>query len=259
MLRRGAPYLASAVALTLALGLSGCAQKAPDVNISAPAGQAGTERGPDELPDGITVSGEGEVQGAPDTLTVTLGVSLKRGSVSSAVTDAGIAAAKVLDAIAGAGVTKEDTQTSNYSVNPEFRYPQNAAPVPDGFRVTNTLTIKIRDLDKAGSTIDAATAAGGNDVALQGVAFTLEDDSAALDGARERAFNAAKGKAEQYAELAGRPVGSAQAVRDTIVTPQPLAYTGFAARGAVDAANETPIEAGQVTTKVTVNVRYSFG
>lgn len=259
--RYRAPALGLVAALALGATVSGCAQKAPQVTVTAPAGQAGTDRGPDDLPDGITVSGEGEVQGAPDTLTLRLGVSVKRGSVSTAVGDAADVATKVRDALRDKGVEDEDTQTANYSVTPEFRYPSNGSPVPDGFRVTNTMTVKLRNLPDAGATIDAATAAGGNDVSLQGVAFTLEDDDAALAQARQRAYEAAKAKGDQYAQLADRPLGGAQAISDTIVTPQPVAYEGAAARAAFaeDAAAPTPVEPGQVTTRVTVRVRYALG
>lgn len=246
-------------ALALGATVAGCAQKAPQVTVTTPAGQAGTDRGPDDLPDGITVSGEGEVRGAPDTLTLSLGVSVKRGSVSAAVDDAAKVATAVRTTLRDKGVRDEETQTANYSVTPEFRYVDGRSPIPDGFRVTNTLTVKLRDLAAAGAIIDAATAAGGNDVTLQGVAFSLEDDDAALAQARERAYQAAKAKGDQYARLADRPLGAAQAISDVVVTPRPVAYGEAAARAAFDGEATTPIDPGQVTTTVTVRVRYALG
>ena len=141
----------------------------------------------------------------------------------------------------GQGVDEKDVQTRNYSVNQEFRYPDNGTPVPDGFRVDNTVTVRVRDLTAAGAVIDAATSAGGDDLRVDTVAFSLENDGPALTAAREKAFQDAHEKAKQYAARR-YPLGDAQAISDVVVTPIAQQYQGNT-RSALAAANaRAPIQ-----------------
>jgi uncharacterized protein YggE len=239
--------------VALGLVVTACGET-PRVDVQAPL-----DRGPDTLPDGVTVSGEGEVEGAPDTLSVDLGVSLKRPSVGEAVAASAEVANAIIGAVQAAGVEEKDVQTRSYTVNQEFRYPQNGTPIPDGYRVTNTVTVRVRDLTNAGPVIDAATAAGGNDTQINGVAFSLENDGPALSAARDKAFRDARAKAEQYADLAGVSLGGAQAISDVVVSPIAEQFTDEAARAVAFDASSTPNQPGQVTTSVTVNARFPLG
>ncbi len=259
------------VMMALAVGVAACSAgtgsspaggAAPSGSVPGGGGGAAgkSDRGPDNLPDGITVEGKGDVEGKPDTLHVTFGVSVRRDTVDQAVGDAANEATAMIAAVQASGVEEKDIQTRDYRIQQEFKYLPNASPVPDGYRVTNTLVMKVRALDKAGSVIDAATKAGGNDATLQGVAFSLEEDETALRTAREKAFADARSRAEQYAKLSGQSLGRAEAVSDVVVRATPLAYTGqaYRAEDAAGGAASTPVQAGQVTTTVTVSVRFTF-
>jgi len=108
----------------------------------------------------------------------------------------------VTAALAAKGVDAKDVQTQNYSVQPSFTSANNKQ-VPDGYLVNNTVTVKIHDIKGAGAIIDAATAAGGNDAAVQGVSFSLEDNKALLTQAREEAYGDAKAKPTSSASSPG--------------------------------------------------------
>lgn len=243
--------LAGLIALValVALGATACSQtpEAPVVNISNDPSAAQT---------GIVVSGKGTVSGAPDTVAVSLGVSVKRPAAPAAISDAAAAATKLIDALKAAGVADKDIQTTNYFINQEFAYPQNGAPTPDGFRVSNNVVAKVRSIDNVGTVIDAATAAGGSDAVVQGVSFSLDDDTSALTDARAKAFADAKAKAEQFAELSGRKLGKVVSINQT-TTPTTPTYAPLAATR-MDAAAPTPIQPGEVETEITVDVRWSF-
>jgi hypothetical protein len=227
---------------------AGCAQKAPVVNIA---------NDPSASQNGIVVSGRGEVSGAPDTVALSIGVSVKRPTAPAAIGDAASSATKLIDALKAAGVAEKDIQTANYSLNQEFISPNNAGPKPDGFRVSNTVVAKIRTMDSVGAVIDAATAAGGSDAQVQGVSFSLDDDTASLAAARDQAFADAKAKAEQFAKLSDRKLGKVVAINQTDTPSTPIA-TPLAAKAFDAAATPTPIQAGEVQTAVTVDVRWSF-
>lgn len=238
------------VSSVLAAGaLSACTQQGepPVVNIT---------NDPSAAQQGIVVSGRGSVSGAPDTVAVSIGVSVKRDSAPTAIADAASSATKLIEALKAAGVAEKDVQTANYSINQEFTYPANDSPRPDGFRVSNSVVAKVRNLDDVGAVIDAATAAGGADAVVQGVSFSLDDDTSALASARDAAFADAKAKAEQFAELSGRKLGPVVSIDQRTAAPTSTP-TMFAAR-ADSASMSTPIQPGEVDTTVTVDVRWSF-
>ncbi|HHC08506.1 MAG TPA: DUF541 domain-containing protein, partial [Actinobacteria bacterium] len=189
--------LVALVAVVAVVGAA-CAGATPQVVVeSAPAG--GTETG-------IVVTGTGEAAGTPDTLTVTLGVSVLRGSVNEAITAAAERADALLDALRTAGVADRDLQTANYSIFPEYDYTGETQRLR-GYRVTNTVVAKIRDLPRAGEILDAATRVAGDEVVVHGLSFSIEDDSALVVDARAKAFEEARAKAEQLASLAGVELG----------------------------------------------------
>jgi uncharacterized protein YggE len=205
---------------------------------------------------GITVSGEGRVTGVPDTLTVTLGVSVLRPSVDQATGDAAAAAERVIAALEGTGVAREDMATANYSVWPEYDYSGDRQQIT-GYRVQNTLTVKVRDLDNAGAAIDAATQAAGDDAVVQGVSLSIDDTTGLVEQARNAAWADAEGKAEQLARLAGSELGAAVSITESTSTPVvPMPYA-VAEAGAADV--RTPILPGTDEVVVTIQVTFSIG
>ncbi len=203
----------------------------------------------------ISVSGTGEVAGVPDVLIVDLGVSVLRPGVDQATSDAASLATAVLDAVKAKGVEERDIQTTNYSIYPEYDW-RNDTQTLRGYRVTNTISIKIRDIDTAGSVIDAATAAGGNDAVVNGIRFDIEDNGELVTAARAAAWDDAKTKAEQLAELAGVTLGNAVSISETTSSaPPPIVYREMAA----DAAGATPIQPGEQLVSVTITVNFAIG
>ncbi|NIA25384.1 MAG: DUF541 domain-containing protein [Gammaproteobacteria bacterium] len=230
--------LIGAVAVLL---LSACT---PDVTITNASATA---------PQGIKVTGQGEVGGTPDTLTIDLGVSVRGDSVTEAVQEAAVLADRLIAALEDGGVAEQDIQTVNYSIFPEYDY-RNDARILLGYRVTNTVSAKIRDIATAGSVIDAATSTGGDAVQVSGVRFSLEDNESLLEAARERAWKDARAKAEQLAALSGMTLGPPTSISETVTTPPaPM----FRTSGELEAA-ATPIQPGSQTVTVTLSVEFSI-
>src|SRR5690606_16535571 len=82
---------------------------------------------------------------------VDLGVSVERATVGEAVAASSEVANRVLDAVKAAGVEERDVQTRSYTVNQEFRFEEDQPPIPDGYRVSNSVALRIRDLPSAGA------------------------------------------------------------------------------------------------------------
>lgn len=175
-----------AVATALAISLTGCASS-------------------DNPTKDVTVVGTGEVRGAPDILSAGVGVEVVAPDVSGAVSQANEKARAMIDAMVAAGAAAEDIQTSDLSVQPQYDGsggPYGGATVT-GYRATNSVRVVVRDLSTASAVLDAGIAAGGDAARLNTVAFDIDDDSALLADARARAFEDARNRAEQYADLSG--------------------------------------------------------
>jgi len=218
----------------------------PVVNVN------GTSTGPS----GISVTGTGEVTGTPDTVEVTLGVSLLAENVQEATTLAAQKADALIAALTDGGVDPKDISTADYSIYPEYDYSSNTQRLV-GYRVSNTVRVKIRNIEDTGALIDAATAAGGNDVVVSGLQFSIDDDAEMVKAARAAAWEDAMAKATQLAELSGQELGAAVSINETVSsTPPPVYYE----RAAADAAGgETPIEPGTSAVTISLAVNFTLG
>jgi hypothetical protein len=207
---------------------------------------------------GIAVSGRGEVFGTPDTLQMSFGVSVLRPTVKQAVADAAALADELIATLESSGVAGDDIQTANYSIYPEYDYSQDERKLV-GYRVSNTVTAKIRDLDSAGSVIDAAVSGVGDEIQVSGVSFSIEDDEDLISAARDAAWDDARSKAQQLADLAGLTLGDAAMISESVAAtpPRPLYQMSF--DESVAESIETPIEAGQQQVAVTLQVRFETG
>ncbi len=112
------------------------------------------------------------------------------------------------------GIDEKDIQTGSFNVFAEryFGGPQNEEEVQ--YRVSNSVTVIIRDLDKVGEVLDASIKAGANNI--YGVEFLLEDATAARSEARKLAVESAKANAEELAALTGVKVGRILSISEVI-------------------------------------------
>ncbi len=196
----------------------------------------------------ITVVGEGAVAAAPDVMRLQAGVEVRRRSAAEAFAEVRAAAARLTEALRGAGIAGEDLRTTELSLGPEYdAYPQVSA-----YRAAQGVEAVIRDLARADQVIDVV-AGVGEEARLNGVAFEVSDPAAVLRQARDRAFADAAAKAAQYAELAGRGLGGVVSVSEGIEQgPQPLRVTA----AMEDTRSVSP---GRQTLTVVVRVGYRFG
>lgn len=204
---------------------------------------------------GISVSGTGKVEGTPDTVEVDLGVSVLADSVDQATSTAADKAEALIQALTGKGVAKEDITTTNYSIYPEYSYSGNTQRLV-GYRVSNSVVAKIRNVEETGAVLDEVTSAAGDEVTINGLRFSIEDNNEMLAAAREAAWNDAKAKAEQLADLSGQQLGPAMSINENVSTPPtPIPY---ASDGGGDERAITPIEPGTSTVTITLQVEFSL-
>jgi uncharacterized protein YggE len=207
----------------------------------------------DDFPSAITVSGEASVSVAPDLAQIDAGVASDAKTAKEASDANNAAMGKVLLALKGAGIAEKDYQTSRLSLQPQYAPNRStgASPVA-GFRASNRVTVKIRDVTKVASIIDTLVGAGANDIG--NISFEVTQASKLLDDAREQAVADARRKAEIYAKATGVTLGAPLSVSEG-GAPVPL----FKARMATaPMAAPAAVAPGEETLSVTVNVSWAI-
>ena len=162
-------------------------------------------RSPVESPLVISVSADAKVSTPPDVATLTFGMSTGRQSSAKVATDLlAKTMAKVLDATKKADVIKKDITTESFYLSPEYDY-TTGGQIPRGFQATQSLRVKVRDLDKVGDVLTAATTAGANQAG--GVVFGIDEMDSVKAKARAMAIVKAKEKAKVLADNLGMSLG----------------------------------------------------
>ena len=207
--------------------------------------------------EGIWVSGQGTVTVTPDIATLRLGVEVQAATVADAQSQATEAMDEVMAALTDNGIAEKDIQTQHFSIYPVTRWDKDdEEQVIVGYRVTNTVNAKIREIDKAGTVIDAVAAAGGDLTRIDSIDFSVDDPSAYYEEAREEAMADARAKAEQLAELADGRLGKATYISESSQAPPPI-YRQDIYEEAMPAAT-TPISPGEMEISLTVQVTYTI-
>lgn len=210
----------------------------------------------------ISIEGRGEVRAAPDMATINSGI-VSQGETAREALDANTAAmTELIAALKEAGIEARDIQTSGFSVNPNYVYSddrdENGYSLPpriNGYQVTNSVTVIVRDLADLGSILDTSVTVGANTV--NGVSFSVADPSELLDEARKAAFAEAREKAELYAGVAGAELGDLVSITEQQSYGAPQPYPMYA-RAEMAASAPVPVEAGEMSFAISVNVSWEL-
>ena len=201
----------------------------------------------------VSVTGEATVSVPPDLAQVDAGVSSDAKTAREAFEANNAAMGKVLLTLKSSGIEEKDIQTSRLSLQPQSAPNRSGGPLAIvGYRASNRVTIRVRDVTKIANVIDTLVGAGANDVG--GINFMVSNASKLLDEAREQALADARRKADIYAKAAGVTLGTPVSIREES-SPGPIAYRRMAAGMPVSAA---PVAQGEETLQVTVSVSWAI-
>ena len=211
---------------------------------------------------GIHVNGIGSVSGKPDLSVINIGIETKGTTVDDARSKATSSMSKVIKSLKENNIPGKDIQTSNFSIYPQYSYEEvsgNKYGVQKltGYTVSNSMRVKIRDLDRIGETLDAATISGGDNIRINGINFTMESTKLFEDQARELAVSDAINKADEIARLTSTSRGRIIYIRDNPSTDQTSNYARMEV-GFLSDYDNTPISSGEITVKVSVNAIFSI-
>ena len=202
-------------------------------------------------PAAISVTGEATVSVPPDLAEIDGGVTSEAKTAREASEANNAAMGKVLQALKGAGIEEKDIQTARLSLQPQSAPNRSGPSAIAGYRASNRVTLRVRDVTKVASVIDTLVGAGANEIG--GINFVVSQASKLLDEARERAVADARRKAEIYARAAGVTLGAPLSISEE-GNAAPVPYRRMAAGMAASA----PVAQGEETLQVTVSVSWAI-
>jgi len=190
----------------------------------------------------LDISATGEATRVPDVAIVNAGVQTRSTSATDALAQNGARMERVRAALKRAGIADRDIQTSNISLNPEYRYQDNQPPQLTGYTASNQVNVRFRDIRNTGKILDALVAEGANQIS--GPNLTIDQPDAALDEARTKAVAVGRARAEQYARTLGMRVVRLVAVSESGggYAPPPPMPMAVMARGERDYSKIDPGE-----------------
>ena len=220
-------------------------------SLSACDASSGSAQTPDAATRQVTVVGAGKVQGTPDTLTANVSMEFIAPDVTGAMNQTSERQQALINALVGSGVDRKDISTTQVSLQPQYNTTTaNTPPTIVGYRASNSIDVKIRQLDSASQALALIVSTGGDATRINSVNYSIEDNSQLVKDARARAFEDAKDRAEQYAQLSGLTLGNVISISEAGGPAPPTPLPG--PRAAM--AEAVPLEPGQQTVGFSVTV-----
>jgi uncharacterized protein len=199
------------------------------------------------------VVGEGQATARPDMAIARIGVTAVAPTLAASNREASADMRRVLDSLKANGVIDRDIRTADFTVSPERQVrPEGGLGPITGYRVSNQVEVKVRNLARLGEVLEEAVAAGADDI--PGVTLTVENPALVQAQARAAAVSAAQAEASQLARLANVRLGVVLEISDVISEPIPMP---FARAEAFAAGSGVPIQTGEL--EFSAQVRMVFG
>lgn len=164
-----------------------------------------------DRPATISVSGEGEVLAIPDIGRFSFSVLAEADDATTAQEESGQKINTILAYLKEVGVEDKDIKNLSYNLHPKYRYEEQVCPagtfcergrrIQDGFEVSQTIEVKVRDTDEAGSILSGVGERGATNIS--GLSFTIDDEESLKEESRAKAIADAKAKAEVLADQLG--------------------------------------------------------
>jgi uncharacterized protein YggE len=204
----------------------------------------------------LDVVATGEVTRVPDLARISAGVVTQAPTATAAIAQNAQQMVSVRAALRRAGIADRDIQTSQISLNPEYRYVENRPPTLTGYRASNEVSVRFRDIANTGKILDALVAQGANQI--NGPMLELEKPEQALDEARMAALRTAQARAEIYARAIGKRVKRILSISEAGGNFRPVPRPMMAEMRSVGDAASSKIDPGEQTVAVSLSVSFEL-
>lgn len=204
----------------------------------------------------LDVVATGEVTRVPDVARISAGVATQAPTAAAALAQNSQAMTRVIAALKRAGVADRDIRTNMVNLSPNYRYAENQPPVVTGYGASNQVTIRFRDVARAGTILDALVREGANQIS--GPSLEIDKPEGALDEARVKALQSARARADLYARAAGMRVARVLLISESGANYQPPQPPIYAQRAMAADAAETKIAPGEQAVQVQLSVTFEL-
>ena len=202
----------------------------------------------------LDISATGEATRVPDIAIISAGVTTQAATATDALGQNATRMERVRTALKRAGVADRDIQTASISLQPQYKYVENQAPILTGYQASNQLSVKFRDIRASGKILDALVGEGANQI--NGPNLTIDHPEAALDEARGKAIATGRARADLYARALGmrviRVISVSESGGYSSPPPQPMM-----ARAPVAEA-KTSIDPGEQQLQISVAMAFEL-
>ncbi len=205
----------------------------------------------------IAVEGAAETFAKPDTAAVSFSVTKKANNVDIAMNSVNKRMSELVNQLKGVRVDEKDIKTTNYSVQPEYSYNEGKQTF-EGYRVTQSITIIIRELENTSKVLATVNSAGVDNVSQ--LSFYVDDTEAINEQLRSEAINNAKDKAKKIAKDLGVSldgVVSYDEYGNNNIEPYPVYDKSYAVADAAPVA-EAVVPTGENQFNANVTVIYKI-
>lgn len=204
----------------------------------------------------LDIVATGEVSRVPDVARIGAGVVTTAPTATAALEQNARQMASVRQALKRAGIADRDIQTSAINLYPDYRHDERGGnPQLIGYRASNEVSVRFRDIANTGKILDALVAQGANQI--NGPTLSIDKPEAALDEARTAALAAARARAELYARAMGKRVGRILSVSEGGGNYQPYPRPMAMRAEAADAA-ASKIDPGEQMVAVSLSVSFEL-
>lgn len=200
----------------------------------------------------MTVTGNASLSLNPDKVSIQLEVMTENEQLSLAQQENARKMNQVIKSLVQLRIPQENIQTTAYNINPIYDY-IDGEQVFRGYRVSNMITVQIKNIDQAGKIIDVAVQNGVNQVS--NIQFSIEDEQIAYQQTLSAALKNAIAEAQVIAETLNinfDPI-PIKIVEETIANP--ATFKTFAT---MDSGVSTPIEPGQIIVRATIKAQFQY-
>jgi len=209
----------------------------------------------------IAVNGEGKVYATPDIFIFNVSVNQTASTTREAFQMANTKVSEIRKALKDAGVADKDVQTTNISMYPHYEYDGNRSTT-NGYDANQQLTVTVRKLEDSGKVMDAVTAVEG--AQINSTQYDIDDKEKIYEEARKQAYEKAKQKASQLADLADVRLGKVSSISDVVMNYTPVPMYANTMKAEMDVAQgmggapDSQLAPGQMVFTLSVNVIYSI-
>lgn len=215
----------------------------------------------------FSANGEGKAVAIPDVAQFTFSVITEGGKDIAQLQKANTEKTnKAIEFVKSNGVEAKDIKTQNYDLSPRYQYfscpvsRDESKPCPPaeivGYKITQTVLVKIRDFSKIGAILSGVVQSGANSVSQ--LSFEIDDPTAVQNQAREEAIKKAKEKAESIAKAGGFSLGRLLSIEEGGYSPQPIYSMMKSAAFGVDEAATPTIEPGSQEITINIILKYEI-